>query len=159
MARKSPISVSTRTTNYSNGVTVERTTQTVRGKNFRSEITDVSVSGQSPVSYGQAKGLVGSFFKLVVVLLLFCMCLRTLNGASIPTFSDLLSLLSRAPVIPSDWLSFFNPTSIEGNPFPIGVILWNFIKSVLGFGASMSVIGINLLLYLGYFLSWLFIPV
>ena len=151
---------SSHTTNYSDGRSVTRSSTTTKiGRSTRTVTTVTETPGRGSLSSGQVKGVVGGIFRILVTLLLFVMFLRILQGRDIPTLTDLLLLFERAPVIPSDWLSVFNApvSSYIPDGFLLPKILVTMIERIIGSVFTMSVITINLVLYVGYFVLYLFL--
>lgn len=121
---------------------------------------EASVSGKKPVysERGSRVRVSGrSIISLVFILILFISAIRVVSGYSPISLSSFLSQVAGAPSISTGWIG--NIDTNLGNIFPTGLKwlgkFFDFFVDGVSFALYFSVMVVNIIPYLFYFLKWL----
>ncbi len=102
---------------------------------------------------------IGGIFAVILVTLLAISLIRMLSGKQAISFSGLLSQLSNAPTIPTNWLKVLSTNF--GDTFPYGLQwlgdVFDFFANILSFSLYVGTAGLNSLSFFFYFLKWVFL--
>lgn len=100
-----------------------------------------------------------SFFHYVFIILFIISFYYALIGRDFNlSFSGLLSILEKAPAIPTDWITDFASLTITGNwgVFEFLKTFLNTIMGIISFGLYIVTGAAQLVVYFGYFLGEIF---